>query len=99
MSKRELELKPVTGHNSLALPYRDPLSGVIAGFRQVDVAQWRSSIDIGTGKRNVFVINVGSLAVTISRQDKQARAGPVLIARHHDADRFHAQSPIHLCSA
>ncbi len=50
VSKRELELKTGdrTSIHSL-FPIETRYIGVIAGFRQVDVAQWRSSIVLAPG--------------------------------------------------
>jgi type VI secretion system protein VasD len=66
VAKREFEVKP--GDKSTFT--RDSPSdakhiGVIAGFRQIDTATWRSVVDIVPDRTNSFLIQVTSLAVKI----------------------------------
>lgn len=42
--------------------------GIIAGFRQIDVAQWRSVVAIKPESDNALLISVTALAARIERQ-------------------------------
>ncbi|AZO78239.1 MULTISPECIES: type VI secretion system lipoprotein TssJ [unclassified Bosea (in: a-proteobacteria)] len=69
VSKRELEVKP--GEKSSfkrESPTEAKHIGVIAGFRQIEVAQWRSLVDIVPDRDNAFLITVRALAVKIELQ-------------------------------
>ncbi len=64
--KREVELKPA---DKLEFKRETPIEtrhiGVIAGFREIDLAQWRGIIDIRPELTNVIVVKLTALAVTI----------------------------------
>lgn len=67
VAKREFEVKP--GEKSTFT--RDSPSdakhvGVIAGFREIETAQWRSLIDIVPDLTNSFLVQVTALAVKIT---------------------------------
>lgn len=67
VAKREFEVKP----GEKASFKRDSPTdakhiGVIAGFREIETAQWRSVVDIVPDRDNAFVIQVTALAVKIS---------------------------------
>lgn len=69
VSKRELEVKP--GEKSSfkrESPAEAKHIGVIAGFRQIEVAQWRSLVDIVPDRDNAFLITVRALTVKIELQ-------------------------------
>lgn len=66
VAKREFEIKP--GDKSTFTrdsPTDAKHIGVIAGFRQIEAATWRSVVDIVQDRNNSFVIQVTSLAVKI----------------------------------
>jgi type VI secretion system protein VasD len=66
VAKREFEVKP--GEKSSFTrdaPADAKHVGVIAGFRQIEVAQWRSIVDIVPDRNNAFLITVNALAVKI----------------------------------
>ena len=67
VAKREFEVKP----GEKASFKRDSPAdakhvGVIAGFREIETAQWRSVVDIVPDRENAFVIQVTALAVKIT---------------------------------
>lgn len=67
VAKREFEVKP----GEKASFKRDSPTdakhiGVIAGFREIETAQWRSVVDIVPDRDNAFVIQVTALAVKIT---------------------------------
>jgi len=67
VAKREFEVKP----GEKASFRRDSPTdakhiGVIAGFREIETAQWRSVVDIVPDRDNAFVIQVTALAVKIT---------------------------------
>lgn len=69
VAKREFEVKP--GEKSSVKrdsPAEAKHIGVIAGFRQIEVAQWRSLVDIVPDRDNAFLITVRALAVKIELQ-------------------------------
>lgn len=67
VAKREFEVKP--GEKS-SFKRDSPTDakhiGVIAGFREIETAQWRAAIDIVPDRDNAFVIQVTALAVKIT---------------------------------
>lgn len=66
VAKREFEVKP--GDKSTVTrdsPTDAKHIGVIAGFRQIEAATWRSAVDIVQDRNNSFVISVTALAVKI----------------------------------
>lgn len=67
VAKREFEVKP--GEKS-SFKRDSPIDakhiGVIAGFREIETAQWRAVIDIVPDRDNAFVIQVTALAVKIT---------------------------------
>lgn len=66
VAKREFEVKP--GDKSTFTrdsPTDAKHIGVIAGFRQIEAATWRSVVDIVQDRNNSFVISVTALAVKI----------------------------------
>lgn len=69
VAKREFEVKP--GEKS-SFKRDSPTDakhiGVIAGFRQIDVAQWRAIVDIVPDRDNAFLITINALAVKIELQ-------------------------------
>lgn len=76
IAKREFEVKP--GEKSSFKrdsPAEAKHVGVIAGFRQIDVAQWRSIVDIVPDRNNAFLITVNALAVKIALQNASRNFG------------------------
>jgi type VI secretion system protein VasD len=66
VSKREFEVKP---QDKLDFTRETPIEtkhlGVIAGFREINSAQWRDIVDIVPERDNQIVVKVTSLAVDL----------------------------------
>lgn len=75
VAKREFEVKP--GEKSTFKrdsPTDAKHVGVIAGFREINTANWRSVVDIVPDRTNSFLIQVSTLAVRIELA-KASRSG------------------------
>lgn len=66
VSKREVELKPGETQNfDRDTPIETRYIGVIAGFRNIDNAQWRASAEIKPERGNKIVIKVTAYSVSL----------------------------------
>jgi type VI secretion system protein VasD len=64
VSKREIELKPNDKRTfERDTPLETRFIGVIAGFRQLDVAEWRTVAEVSVDRTNYVVVKVTALAV------------------------------------
>ncbi|MFC6746752.1 type VI secretion system lipoprotein TssJ [Methylobacterium persicinum] len=69
VAKREFEMKPgEKGAYTRDAPAEVRHVGIIAGFRQIDVAQWRAVVAIKPESDNALLISVTALAAKIERQ-------------------------------
>ena len=76
VAKREFEVKP--GEKSSFTresPAEAKHVAVIAGFRQIEAAQWRSIVDIVPDRDNAFLITIRALTVKIELQRASRRLG------------------------
>lgn len=74
LSKQELEITPGTEKKVEHQITGDvKYLGVIAGFRDINAAQWRAIVDVVPGKTNYFLVTVTSLAVTITLNGTKAK--------------------------
>jgi len=76
VAKREFEVKP--GEKSSFTresPAEAKHVGVIAGFRQIEAAQWRSIVDIVPDRDNAFLITIRALTMKIELQRASRRLG------------------------
>ncbi|MEP9377940.1 type VI secretion system lipoprotein TssJ [Aquabacter sp. CN5-332] len=67
LSKQEIEILPgTTKEVDHEITGDVKYLGVIAGFRDISAAQWRSIVELTPGKTNYLLVTVTSLAVTVS---------------------------------
>lgn len=76
VSKREFELKPGEAtHYDRTAPVETRHVGVIAGFRQIEAAQWRAVVEITPEQASTLLIKISALAVTLTRRDERRTLG------------------------
>ncbi|MDQ0509450.1 type VI secretion system lipoprotein TssJ [Ancylobacter amanitiformis] len=66
LSKQEVEILPGTSKDvNHDITGEVKYLGVIAGFRDLNAAQWRASVAVVPGKTNYFLVTVTSLSVSV----------------------------------